>query len=59
MSPRKLYSKAEAAELLSISERVLDRLIADGIVESVKIGRRRLVPDDAMDAYIEHLRATA
>lgn len=59
MSPRKLYAKPEAAEQLSISERVLDRLIADGVLETVKIGRRRLVPDDALDAYIEHLRATA
>lgn len=59
MISRKLYSKTEAAEQLSISERVLDRLIVDGKLETVKIGRRRLVPDDALDNYIEHLRATA
>lgn len=59
MNPRKLYSTTEAAEQLSISERVLGRLIADGVLETVKIGRRRLVPDDALDAYIQKLRATA
>jgi excisionase family DNA binding protein len=59
MSGRKLYSTAEAAEQLSISERVLGRLIADGVLETVKIGRRRLVPDDCLDAYIQKLRATA
>ena len=59
MNPRKLHAIPEAAEQLSISTRVLDRLIADGKIETVKIGRRRLVPDDALDAYIQHLRATA
>ena len=59
MTPRKLHAIPEAAEQLSISTRVLDRLISDGKIETVKIGRRRLVPDDALDAYIERLRATA
>lgn len=59
MNPRKLHAIPEAAEQLSISARVLDRLIADGKIETVKIGRRRLVPDDALDAYIQKLRATA
>lgn len=59
MNPRKLYSKADAAEQLSISERVLDRLIVDGRIETVKIGRRRLVPDEALDDYITKLRASA
>lgn len=59
MSARKLYSVPEAAEQLSISERVLSRLIADGMVETVKIGRRRLVPDEALSDYIERLRRSA
>lgn len=59
MTPRKLYDRHDAAEQLSISERVLDRLIVDGHLETVKIGRRRLVPDDALDAYIEKLRAAS
>lgn len=59
MNTRKLYSVPEAAEQLSISERVLSRLIADGQIETVKIGRRRLVPSDCIDVYIEHLRRSA
>lgn len=53
---RKLWSKADAAYLLSISERVIDRLIADGDLETVPIGRRRLIPDAAIDEYIARLR---
>lgn len=53
---RNLYAKPEAAERLSISERVLDRLIRDGDIETVLIGRRRLVPADALDDYVARLR---
>jgi hypothetical protein len=38
--------------------RVFD-LIASGQLASVKIGRRRFVPDSAIAAYIERLKATA
>jgi len=34
-------------------------LIASGQLASVKIGRRRFVPDSAIAAYIERLKATA
>lgn len=53
---RRLYDKPEAAEQLSVSVKVLERLIHDGEVESVKIGRRRLVPAEALDDYIARLR---
>lgn len=53
---RHLYSVPDAAEQLSISPRVLERLIKDGEVESVKLGRRRLVPAEALADYIERLR---
>lgn len=56
MTARVLHSKPEAAAVLSVSERVLERLIADGEVETVKIGRRRLVPHDALTEYVERLR---
>lgn len=58
-APRRLYPKSDAAEQLGVSERVLDRLIAAGEVETVKIGRRRLVPADALDEYVERLRRSA
>ena len=59
MSARKLWEREDAAQQLSISPRVLDRLIASGELESVKIGRRRLVPDECLDAFVKRLRATA
>lgn len=57
--PRLLYAKPEAAAQLSISERVLDRLIADGEIASVLIGRRRLVPADALVDYIDRIKAAS
>lgn len=56
---RLLYDRPAAAAQLSISQRVLDRLISDGLVETVKVGRRRLVPHDALEDYIDRLRKTA
>lgn len=56
---RLLHDRDEAADLLSVSERTLDRLIADGLIEAVNIGRRRLVPHASLEAYIENLRRSA
>lgn len=53
---RKLWSKPDVAHLLSVSERVVDRLVRDGELDSVLLGRRRLIPDAAVDEYIERLR---
>lgn len=53
---RLLYDKPAAAEQLSVSERTVDRLIRDGVLSSVIVGRRRLVPHDALTDYIERLR---
>jgi excisionase family DNA binding protein len=39
-----LFSKKEAATLLSISPRYVDKLIARQELETRRIGRRRLVP---------------
>lgn len=56
---RVLYSVPDAADQLSVSARVLERLIADGEVDTVKIGRRRLVPAEAIEDYVKRLRASA
>ena len=56
MTDKILYSIPDAADQLSISTRVLERLIGDGEVETVKIGRRRLVPAEALAAYVEEQR---
>ena len=56
---RLMYEVPAAAEQLSVSARTLERLIRDGEVASVKVGRRRLVPRDALVSYIERLRESA
>lgn len=55
MTGRLLHSIDEAADMLSITPRSLERLIAAGEVASVKLGRRRLVPHDALTDYIARL----
>ncbi len=55
---RLLYTVPDAAWQLSVSERTMRRLVADGDVEAVRLGRRLLVPHDALVEYVERLRAT-
>jgi excisionase family DNA binding protein len=52
-----LCSTEEAAQLLGIGRSQLFELLARAELESVKIGRRRLVPRDALGTYVERLRA--
>lgn len=52
---RLLHSIEDAAAELSISKRVMEKLIADGEVASVTIGRRRLVAHDALEDYVARL----
>jgi excisionase family DNA binding protein len=40
-----------------VHARTIDRLIESGELETVKIGRRRLVPHAALEEYVERLRA--
>ena len=57
--PRLLHDKPAAADQLSVSERTLDRLIRDGEIETVLIGRRRFVPHAALEDYVAKLRRSA
>ena len=52
-----LLSPSEASELLGVGRSQMFELIARGDVESVKIGRLRKIPHDALTAYVERLRA--
>jgi excisionase family DNA binding protein len=54
---RLLYSVEEAADLLGIGRTFMFRLLATGEIDSFKIGKRRKVPRDALDGYIERLRS--
>lgn len=46
----------EAAQRLRIGRTLMYALIASGDVESVRIGRLRRVPTDALDEYVLRLR---
>jgi excisionase family DNA binding protein len=49
----------DAARALSVGRTTVYELIATGELESVKIGAKRLVPQDAIDAYVTKLRERA
>ncbi|MBA8795953.1 excisionase family DNA binding protein [Friedmanniella endophytica] len=52
-----LYEVDEAAEALRLSRSRIYELIRSGQLESVKAGRRRLVPVAALQAYVASLGA--
>jgi excisionase family DNA binding protein len=54
-----LHSPEDAAEQLDVGRSQMFELIARGEIESVKIGRLRKIPSDALTAYVERLRADA
>ena len=54
-----LLSADEAAELLGVAQSHMFELIARKDVESVKIGRLRKIPHDALTTYVERLRAAS
>jgi excisionase family DNA binding protein len=49
----------EAAEVIGIGRSVLYALVTAGEIESVKIGRRRVIPVDAVERYFDSLVAAA
>jgi excisionase family DNA binding protein len=54
-----LLTVEEAAERLRIGRTTMYALVSSGAVESVKVGRLRRVPAEAVDAYVTVLRTTA
>lgn len=54
---RVVYSVPEVAELLGgVTERYVWTLLSRNELTSVKVGGRRLVPADDLDAFIEKLK---
>ena len=49
-----LYSVEEAASILGIGRTFMFRLVGTGAIESLKIGKRRKIPREALDAYVAH-----
>lgn len=54
---RKLLNMREAAILLSLGRSSLYTLVATGQIRSVKIGRSRRIPADAIDEFVARLLA--
>jgi len=52
-----LLRESEVLEELSIGRTLLYRLLADGKIESVKVGRRRLYPRAGLVRFVEQLQA--
>ncbi len=51
-----LLDVEEAGEATSLGRSKLYELMRDGIIESVKVGKRRLIPAEALEAYVARLR---
>ncbi len=51
-----MYGVEEAVEVTSLGRSMLYELMASGAIESVKIGKRRLIPRDALEAFLAGLR---
>lgn len=54
--PRAALSVEEAATALGIGRTYVFELIKDGTLETVKLGRRRLVPMKAVDALLARMK---
>lgn len=50
------YRVEEAAALTKLGRTTLYREIAAGRLEAIKVGARTLIPRQALEDYIEHLR---
>jgi excisionase family DNA binding protein len=57
--PPRLINKRNAARMLGITEREVERRIAADDLEAVKLGRRCLVVLESLDAYVAKLRGRA
>lgn len=57
--PRILFTVDEAAAELRIARATFYRLLGSGEIESIHIGRRRLVPKEAIDAWLAAKRGRA
>ena len=50
-----LYSVEEVADILHIGRSTVFNLIKQGKIQSIKLGRSRRVPIDAMQTYVDEL----
>ena len=57
MAEQLLYEIEGARLLVGIGRTKFYELIDSGDIESVRVGRRRLIPHDALVAFVERLRS--
>lgn len=57
--PRLVLTVEQAADALGIGRTLMYELVGSGAVESVRIGRLRRIPAQALAAYVEGLRPTS
>jgi excisionase family DNA binding protein len=53
------YSVEEGAEITGLGRSKMYELLASNEVESVKVGRRRIIPAEALRAFMDKLLAAA
>ena len=56
MDSKLLVSAEEAAAILSLGRRKIFELLAAGTLESLTVGRRRLIPRQALTEFVERQR---
>lgn len=56
---RRLLDVKQATQQLGVGRSTVFGLMASGELRSVKIGRRRLIPERAISEYIARLEASA
>lgn len=59
IAPKELYRVTEAMRLLSLSRSVIYNQIRTGRLRSVKQGKTRLIPADAITEYVALLKMEA
>ncbi len=58
MDAKLLLSAEEAASRLGVGRTTIFGLLAAGDLQSLKIGRRRLIPTAALAAFVEQITTT-
>ena len=58
-APDPLLTKADAAEVLGVSPRTVDTLLASGEIASIKVKRCRRIPPAALRSYINRQAAAS
>ena len=59
MIERLLYTTLEARQSIGVGETTFKSMLAKGEIESVKIGRLRRIPADALKDWVERQRDEA